>query len=92
VFRRSRAARRDPRFDRENLNGRLDGLLALLREDAAFFNSVETDEEAVAVARRAIIFNVDRRLFSHASAEEHDMQRRSAAHDEEDRGTPMPAF
>ena len=77
-------------FERENHNGRLNGLIALAREDVAYFNANEADEEGVAVARRAIIFSVDRALFTQQSAMRYDELMRSAAHDEEERGTPMP--
>ena len=65
-------------------------MIALAREDATYFNAPDADEEAVAVARRAIIFSVDRALFTQQSAMKYDELMRSAAQEEEERGTPMP--
>ena len=51
-------------FERENHNGRLNGLVAVAREGATFFNAAALSDEAMAVAKRAIISNVDRALFT----------------------------
>ena len=79
-------------FERENMNqyGRVTGLIELLKGNEAFFNAADCDEDHRAVARRAIIFQVDRALFSQESAERFQDQLREEAREEEERGTEMP--
>ena len=47
----------------------MDGLIDLLSGDSSRFNGPGAKEDAIAVARRAIIFNVDEELFAEAAAE-----------------------
>jgi hypothetical protein len=55
-------------FSRENHLERTEGLIQLQLGNTEYFNSPTTDEGAIAVARRAMIFTVHKPLYSEESA------------------------
>ncbi len=78
-------------FERENLNGRTEGLLRLQLGDASYFNDPATSEETIAVARRAMIFLVNRTLFSQESVALHNSDLVTIVREAEARcGVPLP--
>jgi hypothetical protein len=77
-------------FRREDSHGSCRGLIELQCENVDYFNSDQVDEEAIAVARRAIIFNVDKQLFKPDSAVNYQGDARRVAAAEEARGSPAP--
>ena len=62
-------ANRGSWFERQNAEGSMDGLIDLLSGDSSRFYGPGAKEDVIAVARRAIIFNVDEQLFAEAAAE-----------------------
>ena len=81
---------KDHWFKRENIAGRLDGLVDLVNGNVAAFNN-SPDEEAIAIARRAIIFNVDTKLFREdAAVSTHRAELIALADEHAARHTPFP--
>ena len=72
-------------FQRIGHDSMCEGLANLALEDASFFNATKASQNNIATARRAIIFNIDRKLY----VPEMDCDASSSSGDEA-RGTAAP--
>jgi hypothetical protein len=79
-------------FNRENHLGRTEGLVQMVLGNAEYFNNPLTDEGSIAVARRAVVFTVQRPLYSEAAAVTFADDRQRVADEDESFGTVMPVL